>query len=130
MAHIGVHAQKQTGLNWVGIALPVGRVTCEQLRGLARIARDLGDGDIRLTRLAQNLLIPGVCDENIALATAAVEALGLATAASHVRAGLVACTGNAGCKFAASDTKRQLRREDADWCEPLASPSTPRSIFI
>jgi ferredoxin-nitrite reductase len=34
-----------------------------------------------------------------------VAALGLATEATPVRAGLVSCTGNKGCKFAAADTK-------------------------
>jgi len=57
-AHIGVHKQKQEGLNWIGVALPLGKVTCEQMRGLAKIAQDLGDGDIRLT-VWQNLLISG-----------------------------------------------------------------------
>src|ERR1700684_4112874 len=69
MAHIGVHKQKQAGLNWIGISLPLGKVTCEQMRGLAKIAQDFGDGDIRLT-VWQNLLISGVCDENVKLATA------------------------------------------------------------
>ncbi|MBN9007201.1 MAG: NirA family protein, partial [Rhizobiales bacterium] len=100
MAHIGVHPQKQPGLNWIGVVLPVGKLTCEQMRGLAKISGDLGDGDIRFT-VWQNLLISGVPDANVALATAAIEQLGLAVKASHVRAGLVACTGNAGCKFAA-----------------------------
>src|ERR1700716_1719661 len=70
MAHIGVHKQKQEGLNWIGVSLPLGKVTCEQMRGLARIAHDLGDGDIRLT-VWPNLLIPGVRDENVELAVAA-----------------------------------------------------------
>ena len=54
-AHIGVHAQKQDGLNWIGVVVPVGKLTVAQMRGLARIARELGDGDIRLT-VWQNLL--------------------------------------------------------------------------
>src|SRR5205807_2957427 len=77
VAHIGVHKQKQQGLNWIGVVLPVGKLTCEQMRGLAKIAQDLGDGEIRLT-VWQNLLISGVRDENVALAIAAIEKLGLA----------------------------------------------------
>ena len=34
-AHIGVHAQKQTGLHWIGVVLPVGKLTAAQMRGLA-----------------------------------------------------------------------------------------------
>src|SRR6202008_4266744 len=33
MAHIGAHKQKQQGLNWIGVALPVGKLTCDQMRG-------------------------------------------------------------------------------------------------
>src|SRR5438874_13118432 len=77
MAHIGVHKQKQAGFNWIGVVLPVGKLSCEQMRGLAKIAQDLGDGEIRLT-VWQNLLLSGVRGENVALATAAIENLGLA----------------------------------------------------
>src|SRR6202795_89129 len=127
-AHIGIHAQKQPGLNWIGVVLPVGKLTCDQMRGLAGIARDLGDGDIRLT-VWQNLLISGVRDENVALATAAIEKLGLAVKASQIRAGLIACTGQAGCKFAASDTKRHAA-EIGDWCETRVAIETPLNIHL
>ena len=41
----------------------------------------------------------------MAEAVIAINTVGLQTEVSYVRAGLVACTGNKGCKFAASDTK-------------------------
>ena len=80
-AHIGVHQQKQAGLNWVGVVLPVGKISATQMRGLAKIAQDYGDGDIRLT-VWQNLLISCVADEKVAPAEAAIAALGLTTRAS------------------------------------------------
>jgi ferredoxin-nitrite reductase len=128
LAHVGVHKQKQQGLNWVGVVLPVGRLSCNQMRGLARIARDLGDGEIRLT-VWQNLLISGVRDENVAKAGAAIEQLGLAISASQIRAGLVACTGNKGCKFAASDTKGHAAAI-GDWCERRVGMDTPLNIHL
>jgi ferredoxin-nitrite reductase len=128
LAHIGVHKQKQGGLNWIGVVLPLGKLTGEQMRGLARIASDLGDGDIRLT-VWQNLLLSGVADDKVALATAAIKAIGLAVEASPIRAGLVACTGNAGCKFAASDTKRHAA-EIGDWCETRVPIETPINIHL
>jgi ferredoxin-nitrite reductase len=128
MAHIGVHQQKQQGVSWIGIALPVGKISCEQMRGIAKIASDLGDGDIRLT-VWQNLLISGVRDENVAQAIAAIEQLGLSIAASHIRAGLIACTGNAGCRFAASNTKLHAT-EIGDWCEPRVAIDTPVNIHL
>ncbi|MDH8062017.1 hypothetical protein QIG67_28890, partial [Klebsiella pneumoniae] len=39
-AHIGVHPQKQAGLNWIGVALKLGRLSLEQIRGLAKLAAD------------------------------------------------------------------------------------------
>jgi ferredoxin-nitrite reductase len=128
MAHIGAHKQKQHGLNWIGVLPPVGKLTCAQMRGLAKIAHDLGDGDIRLT-VWQNLLISGVRDDNVALANAAIEQLGLAVTSSQLRAGLIACTGNAGCKFAASNTKLHAA-EIADWCEPRVNVETPLNIHL
>jgi ferredoxin-nitrite reductase len=127
-AHIGVHRQKQAGLNWIGVALNVGRLSPEQMRGLAKIARDLGDGDIRLT-VWQNLLISGVPDDGIALARAAIEAIGLCSEANSVRAGLVACTGNSGCKFAASDTKRHAE-DIARWCDNRVALDVPINIHL
>jgi ferredoxin-nitrite reductase len=127
-AHIGVHRQKQHGLNWIGVVLPVGRVSAPQMRGLAQIARDLGDGDIRLT-VWQNLLISGVRGENVAAAKAEIAALGLATEATPVRSGLIACTGNTGCKFAASDTKRHAD-DIATWCESRVALDEPVNIHL
>jgi ferredoxin-nitrite reductase len=126
--HVGVHPQKQAGLNWLGVVLPVGKLTALQMRGLAQIARDLGDGDIRLT-VWQNLLVSGVSDDKLVLAQAAIEALGLTTKATSIRAGLVACTGNVGCKFAASDTKRHAE-EIARWCEAQVELDAPINIHL
>src|SRR4051812_12403649 len=128
MAHIGVHEQRQPGLNWIGIVVPLGKMSCDQMRAVAKIAADLGDGDIRLT-VWQNLLISGVPDENVRVAIAAIEAIGLSVKASQIRAGLIACTGNAGCKFAASDTKRHAA-EIGDWCESRVTIDTPLNIHI
>ena len=128
LAHIGVHKQKQAGLNWIGVVFPVGKATAAQMRGLAKIAQDFGDGDIRLT-VWQNLLISGVPDDKVAAAEEAIAALGLATKATSVRAGLVACTGNVGCRFSASDTKRHAE-DIARWCKGRLAIDTPVNIHL
>jgi ferredoxin-nitrite reductase len=127
-AHIGVRAQKQSGLNWLGVVLPSGKMTCAQMRGLAKLAHDLGDGDIRLT-VWQNLLISGVKDADVGLAEEAIAQLGLSTRASAIRAGLVSCTGATGCRFAAAHTKEQAE-EIAAWCEPRIALDTPVNIHL
>jgi ferredoxin-nitrite reductase len=127
-AHIGVHAQKQPDLNWIGVVLPVGKMTADQMRGLGSLARELGDGEIRLT-VWQNLIISGVPTAKVAEAQARIEALGLSTSTNAIRAGLVACTGNVGCKFAASDTKGHAE-EIARWCEARVSLDGPVNIHL
>jgi ferredoxin-nitrite reductase len=102
--HLGVHPQRQAGLRYVGVALPVGRLQSGQVRGLAEIADRYGSGVLRLT-VWQNLLISDVPEEQVPNVLSEIEALGLHWSATAVRGGVVACTGNRGCKFAASDTK-------------------------
>jgi ferredoxin-nitrite reductase len=127
-AHVGAHPQKQPGRNWVGVVLPVGKLTGEQMRGLAGIARDFGDGDIRLT-VWQNLLISGIATERLEAAEAAIQALGLSTKATSIRAGLIACTGNVGCRLALSNTKRHAE-DIAHWCEARVPLDSPVNIHL
>jgi ferredoxin-nitrite reductase len=128
LAHIGVHPQKQPGLNWIGVALKLGKLSPEQIRGLAKLAADFGDGDIRLT-VWQNLLLSGVADADVATVVAAIDALGLATATSAIRAGLISCTGATGCRFAAAHTKENAD-EIAAWCEERVPLETPVNIHL
>ena len=117
LAHIGVHPQKQDGLFWIGI-----------VRGIATIAREHGDGDIRLT-VWQNLLISGVPADKVTQVEIDIAALGLSTQATSVRAGLVACTGATGCRFAAAHTKENAE-EIAHWCDARVSLDTPVNIHL
>ena len=65
----------------------------------------------------------------MAEAVAAIHALGLKTEASALRKGLVACTGNAGCKFAASNTKAHAAML-ADWLEQRIQIDQPLNIHV
>ena len=126
--HIGVHKQKQDGLNYVGILCPVGRLHTDRLRGLAEIAERFGSGTLRLT-VWQNLLISDLPDASLPAALDAIAALGLTWQASALRGGLVACTGNAGCKFSASDTKRHATTL-VEWLERRISIDHPINIHL
>jgi ferredoxin-nitrite reductase len=98
------------------------------MRALAEIARDCGSGAIRLT-VWQNLIISDVSDAKIEEAKKRIEAAGLDWKASPIRAGLVACTGNTGCKFAASDTKRHALAI-ADHVEQRLALDTPVNVHL
>ena len=128
LAHIGVHPQAQPGLNWIGVALPVGKLTVAQMRVIAAISNSCGDGDIRLT-VWQNLLISGVPDEKVDDVIAHLEGIGLSAQTSILRAGLIACTGATGCKFAAAHTKEDALAIAAH-CEPRLTLDTPVNIHL
>ncbi len=104
-----MHGQKQDGLNFIGVVLPVGKMMAAQMHEIAAIARDLGDGDIRLT-VWQNLLVSGIPSAKVEEAKVRIRAAGFDWKATSIRAGLVACTGNTGCKFATSNTKDTAER--------------------
>ncbi len=104
--HIGVYKQKQPGLNYVGLHIPVGRLYAEDMFEIARLAEVYGSGEIRLT-VEQNIIIPNVSESR--LATFLTESLlerfsinpGLLTRS------LVSCTGAQFCNFALIETKNR-----------------------
>src|SRR5262249_14720785 len=124
----GVHAQKQEGQHWIGVVVPVGYVTDAQIHGHAGVEREMEDGDVRLT-IWQNMLISAVSSKQRKSAKAKIETLGLEIETNAIRSGLGACTGNTGCKFAASDTKRHAE-DIARWCETRVSLDTPINIHL
>ena len=103
-SHLGVHPQKQAGLNYVGVAVPVGQITPKQMLRLADLADHYGSGEIRLT-VWQNLIIPNVPDAWVETLKKALVKMGLPSTQSALRGGFVACTGNSYCKYASTDTK-------------------------
>ena len=106
--HLGAYKQTQPGRNYVGIGVPVGRLTAKQMRRLADLADHYGTGELRLT-VWQSLIIPHVPDAFCATVARAVQSLGFFTEA-HAAAGcVIACTGSKGCKYAAADTKGHAR---------------------
>lgn len=102
--HIGVHPQSQPGLHYIGVAVAVGRLPVAQAQIVADIADRFGSGEIRLT-VWQNLVIPKIATAHLEAAKKALLAAGLSFSAGCVLSGTVACTGNKGCRFAATDTK-------------------------
>lgn len=104
-AHLGAHAQRQPGLFWLGVHVPVGLLTASQLDLVADLARRFGDGDIRLT-VWQNLLLSGIAETDLPAVRQELSRGGMSCEPDGVLQGLVACTGSEGCKHGQSATKR------------------------
>lgn len=127
-AHIGFHPQRQEGLLYCGAVLPTGRLSAEQMRGLAALAEQHGSGTIRLT-VWQNLILSDIPESARPAVETGLTAIGLAAQASPVRAGMVACTGNTGCKFSLSDTKRHAQ-SIVEHLETRVALDTPLNIHL
>ena len=104
-AHIGVHAQKQDGLSYIGVPVQLGLTTGDQLIAVADLVESFG-GDIRLTR-QQNLIVTGVSDVDTTLEQ--LSALGLPLETNEIWANSIACTGEPHCNFSVGETKDRLR---------------------
>jgi ferredoxin-nitrite reductase len=102
--HVGIYRQKEHGLNYVGLLVPVGRITTDQMRGVADLAERYGNGEIRLTT-GQNVIIPGVADAKIGDLTQEPLLRELRYDPSPIMRGLVACTGIDFCHMALIETK-------------------------
>ena len=102
--HIGVHSQRQTGLYYIGIVLPLGRLETSQIRGLANIAKRYGDSNIRLTPW-QNLLLTDIPQNQISEVEQEITNLGLNSSPTDIKSFLVACSGKRGCAAASTETK-------------------------
>ena len=102
--HVGVHPQKQAGLNSIGATVLRGRLTGEQLEGVADLAERLGAGEIRTT-IMQNFILAGVPAAKTQEAVRGLADLGLTVEASSFWRGTVACTGTEFCKLAITETK-------------------------
>jgi sulfite reductase (ferredoxin) len=102
--HVGIHAQKQDGLVYVGASVLRGRITPQQLRTAADLADRFADGHIRTTTM-QNLLIVNVPRRDAATVAHELEVAALPVQASVFARGTVACTGSEFCKLALTETK-------------------------
>ena len=102
--HLGISRQKQSGLCAVGLNVPVGRITADQMFDLARVARRYGSGDVRITT-SQNVIIPNVAERLLPEMTGEPLLRELRHDPSNMMRGVVSCTGIDYCHMALIETK-------------------------
>lgn len=104
--HIGIYPQKQPGLNYVGLNIPVGRLNAHDMFELARLAEVYGSGEIRFT-VEQNAVIPNIHDSalNTFLAEPLLKKFGVNP--GLLMRSVVSCTGSQFCNFALIETKNR-----------------------
>jgi sulfite reductase beta subunit-like hemoprotein len=104
--HMGVHAQKQDGLSYIGVPVHLGLISGDQMIAIADLAESYG-GDIRLTR-QQNFIVTGVPNDKVPEAIAEIERIGFSLEINPIRGNSIACTGEPHCNFSVAETKTRL----------------------
>ncbi|AFY74132.1 precorrin-3B synthase [Synechococcus sp. PCC 7502] len=121
--HLGIHNQKQSEYSYMGIVLPLGRLSSKQFRSLGKISKSL-----RLTPF-QNLIIPNIPNEKLDEVKTQILELGLSISKNHPYAGMVACSGITGCKSSLTDTQTD-GRAIASYLEKSITLDRPLSIHL
>ena len=104
--HVGVHAQKQPGLNYVGLHVPVGRLGADGMLEMARLAEVYGNGELRLT-VEQNVIIPNIPDSRLSAFLQEPLLSRFTIEPTPLVRSLVSCTGAQFCNFALIETKQR-----------------------
>lgn len=89
-------AQKQNGLFVFPIAVPIGDVRAEQLRGIAHVLQELGLNEIHTTQ-DQNFAVINVPQEKVAALRSGIAGLGLKE--PETGDSVVACPGSSTCRL-------------------------------
>jgi ferredoxin-nitrite reductase len=101
--HVGVHPQIDEGLYYVGLNVPVGRMSGEQFAEAGRLAGEYG-AEIRLAT-DQNFIITGVPEERLDDLLAEPLLKRYSPSPGAFERGIVACTGSEFCRFGIVETK-------------------------
>jgi ferredoxin-nitrite reductase len=104
--HLGVYAQKQAGLNYVGLHIPAGRMFAADFAELARLAEVYGSSEMRLT-VEQNVIVTNVPDSRVELLLQEALLQRFQPHPGALARGMVSCTGAQFCNFAMIETKNQ-----------------------
>ena len=102
--HVGIHAQRDPELRYVGASVLRGRLSGDQLLRVADLAEQYGTGDLRAT-VMQNFVIVNVPKAKATELAAELAAIEIPVDGTNFWRGAVACTGTEFCKLAITETK-------------------------
>ncbi|MEQ7050315.1 nitrite/sulfite reductase [Paenibacillaceae sp. P-4] len=105
----GVHPQKQNGLFYIGLNVPIGRLDSHEFRQLADAAEQYGDGLLRTT-MSQNIVLTGIPEYHIDEVLALPVLQRITPHPKPFMSRTVSCTGNEFCNLAIVETKERARR--------------------
>ncbi len=123
--HLGVHPQKQSGYSYVGLHVPMGRLTAEPMFELAKLAEVYGNGEIRLT-VEQNAIIPHIANENVETFLSEPLLKQFTINPNTLTRSVISCTGARYCNFALIETKQRALKLAQELDQELEIPNRVR----
>ncbi|MBD2122552.1 ferredoxin--nitrite reductase [Trichocoleus sp. FACHB-262] len=123
--HVGIHAQKQPGLNYVGLHVPVGRLYAQDMFDLARLAEVYGSGEVRLS-VEQNVIVPNIPDSRLGPFLKEPLLQRFTADPAPLSRSLVSCTGSQFCNFALIETKNRAAALIQELDSELSLPKSVR----
>jgi len=124
--HVGVHRQHGGDRSYVGCSVTVGRLAGVDLAEAGRLARDYGDGEVRLAT-DQNLVLTGVDDDRLEALLEEPLLSRHSPFPGPFSRGVVACTGSEFCRFAVVETKARAvgwaSQLDAAFADAFGGPA-------
>jgi sulfite reductase beta subunit-like hemoprotein len=126
--HVGIHAQKQAGLYYVGIGVTSGRTSGDRLLELADIVDEHSTSAALRNTNKQNFIIAGVREESVPTVCSKLELAGFTVRPSTFKRFMVACTGTEFCNLAITETKNLSIRLSAHLDETF--PDERRKVRI
>lgn len=103
-----VRPQKQSGFSSIVIRLPLGDITADQLRALAQLCQQFGEGEVRMTN-EQNIVLRWVPNARLATLHRELVRIGLAKSGANTLADVTSCPGATSCKIAVTSSKGLAR---------------------
>jgi ferredoxin-nitrite reductase len=126
--HVGVHDQKDAGLQYVGFNVVAGRMGGDEFAAAARAAREHGTEDTSI-RLAtdQNFLATHVPEESVEALVEEPFAADYQPDPGPFARGAVGCTGSEFCNYGIIETKNRVKR----WARELDDRiDTPEDLDV
>nr|WP_221301837.1 nitrite/sulfite reductase [Texcoconibacillus texcoconensis] len=124
----GVHEQKQEGLRYVGVNVPVGRLHTEELYELVRISDQYGNGEVR-TSNSQNIVIPNIPEDQVEAMLNEKLFEHLLPEPKSFMGYAVSCTGIEYCNLALVETKERMKNV-ADHLDEALSLEVPIRLHM
>jgi sulfite reductase beta subunit-like hemoprotein/molybdopterin converting factor small subunit len=126
--HLGLHPQRDPDRVYIGLSVPMGWMSGEQMIAVADAVEAVG-GDIRLTR-QQNFIVGNVPVDDVSRLLVDMNRIGFPATKNKVYGNSIACTSHKFCNYSVAETKGKLDEVLEVLAERFADEVEDLKIFM